>query len=190
MPETVERARGTAMGAAVMAGFGTVWLAVGLLAMGTSGWLVLAVLCLLLGVVWWLVASRLRGLPVEMVPSNHRPSGEAFAAVNVGEWLAILTAVNVLHWLHREIWQAPAILLIVGLHFLPLARIFRTRSHVVTGLALIVWALASPLVAEPMRVQAVCLGAAVILWISAARALLVAQRMGSGVELGNPGLRA
>ncbi len=47
-----------------------------------------------------------------------------------------------------EVWIVPAIMLIVGMHFLPLARPFRYRPHYLTGAILIVTAvlyrLASP----------------------------------------------
>ena len=64
----------------------------------------------------------------------------AFVVVNIVQWLAIFGTVNLLRNLQLDGWIVSAIVLIVGAHFLPLARIFRGRQHLVTGVALMLCA--------------------------------------------------
>ena len=62
----------------------------------------------------------------------------------VGEGVGILLAVNLVVNLGHPQWQTAAVMAVVGLHFLPLARGFGYRAHVVTGVAMTAWALAYP----------------------------------------------
>ncbi len=92
-----------------------------------------------------------------------------FRIINVMQWVAILVVINILNRSGLSAWIAPAIMLIVGLHFFPIARIFHHAPYYVTGVALVLLALVYPLTfargpAEPLG----CLGAGVILMLSAA----------------------
>jgi hypothetical protein len=91
-----------------------------------------------------------------------------FHLVNAGQWVLILIVGNVLVNLGRSQWVIMAAILIIGLHFLPLAWLFAYSPHVVTGAALVVWAIGFPFLSlagpgHPMG----CLGAGLILWTSA-----------------------
>jgi hypothetical protein len=67
----------------------------------------------------------------------------------------------------------PAFIFIVGAHFIPLAKVFHSRRHTVIGVAMMVWALAYPQLAQAGAADPVgCLGAGLILWASALSALL------------------
>ena len=69
-------------------------------------------------------------------------------------------------------WQVAAGMLVIGLHFLPLAVAFDYRAHWVTGIAMAAWALAYPwLFAAGAMAPAGMFGAAAILFASAAVAL-------------------
>ena len=64
---------------------------------------------------------------------------------------------------------------IVGLHLLPLARLFHYRPHVGTGLALLFWAVGTCIFVPENRLQGVAaLGTGAILCISAAITLALA----------------
>jgi hypothetical protein len=63
------------------------------------------------------------------------------------------------------------VIAVVGLHFLPLARLFRYRPHLLTGLALIALAILAPLATGRPDNAWGPLGAGLILWASAAWAL-------------------
>jgi hypothetical protein len=102
-------------------------------------------------------------------PSPQRAkAGRTFNIVNIGQWVAILIAANVLVNLGLSAWVIPCIIFIVGLHFLPLARVFGNPPHYITGAALIVLAVTYPLLAPAGPASPVgCLGAGLILWASA-----------------------
>jgi hypothetical protein len=69
----------------------------------------------------------------------------AFQRINIVQWSAIVAMIVVLNVLHRVEWLMPAIMLIVGLHFFPLARLFGSRDHRVLGAALAALAVGYPL---------------------------------------------
>ena len=144
------RARGRATGALVVTGFGTLWAGAGLLGAGAPAWSWL-VLCVLATA---LAANAIRilrttppvdaaALPAELA-ARRRRGDRIFRWAVAGEGVGIFLAVNVVTNLGHPQWQPAAAMLVVGLHFLPLARGFGYRPHVVTGLVLSGWALAYP----------------------------------------------
>ena len=71
----------------------------------------------------------------------------------------------------------PAVALIVGLHFLPLAWFFRMRVYYATGVLMLAWLAACFLVADPLaRSSILGLGTGIILWLSSALVLLLHTR--------------
>jgi len=144
-----ERARGRAAGALVMSFFGTWWIVSGLARSSWPAWSwgVLAAVVARIGV----EALRRRRahpgvdepLPAALVEQQRR-ANRIFWWTCAGEVLGILVGVNLVANLGHPDWQPAAVMLVVGLHFLPLAAAFRTRAHVVTGCALAAWALAYP----------------------------------------------
>ena len=144
------RARGRATGALVVTGFGTLWAGAGLLGAGAPAWSWL-VLCVLATA---LAANAIRilrttppvdaaALPAELA-ARRRRGDRIFRWAVAGEGVGILLAVNVVSNLGHPQWQPAAAMLVVGLHFLPLASGFGSRSHLATGVALSAWALAYP----------------------------------------------
>ena len=100
-------------------------------------------------------------------PAKRR-TDRLFHLVNGGQWLLILIVGNVLANVGRSAWVLPAAILIIGLHFLPLAAIFANPAHHVTGSVLVALALAYPFLATGgPRDPIGCLGAGLILWGSA-----------------------
>ena len=105
-------------------------------------------------------------------PAKRR-TDRLFHLVNGGQWLLILIVGNVLANVGRSAWVLPAAILIIGLHFLPLAAIFANPAHYVTGGVLVALALAYPFLATGgPRDPIGCLGAGLILWGSALWALM------------------
>lgn len=101
--------------------------------------------------------------------------GRAFGGINAIQWVAIFIIVSILTRLHLDPWSVPAIAGIVGLHLLPLAKLFRNRLHYATGSLLVLWAAGTSVLIKPAHLQAVCsLGTGSILWLSAVATLAIA----------------
>jgi hypothetical protein len=175
----MERAKGSSIGATIVGGFGAAWLAMGMASAGVS-WQagVAAVLPVFLLIALLGVAVR-RRLPKidEAETPEKKQTMRAFVLVNVAQWATILGAVNLLANLRLNEWIVPAIVLIVGAHFIPLARIFQAPQHRKTGIALMVCAALAVVLPVSVRDAVECISASVILWISAATALRCAFRM-------------
>jgi hypothetical protein len=142
----------------VVALFATGWAGAGLLATGYP--LVALLLPVLVSgaVLFW--AYR--------VPATARELGshtrKALARWSMIEGVAIMVAVNVLHRVHRPDLMFPVVAVIVGLHFLPLARTIPVRVYFLTAAALMVIGAVGMLLPSSDRPLAVGLGAAVALW--------------------------
>ncbi|WP_205905321.1 hypothetical protein [Collimonas pratensis] len=99
---------------------------------------------------------------------ERRRTMRVFNIVNAVQWALIIIVANVFPRFGMTSWIMPSIIFIVGLHFLPLARIFSSRPHYVTGSSLMLLAIAYPLFAQAGASDPVgCLGAGIILWASA-----------------------
>jgi hypothetical protein len=168
-----ERAKGASIGATIVGGFGAAWLAFGMVSAGASLKLGLALVVPVFVLIALLATAARRRLPklqgAESPEKKQRM--RAFAVVNVVQWVAIFGVVNLLRNLHLDGWITASIVLIVGAHFLPLARIFRAPQHERTGWSLMLLALASIVLPGSMRDVVECVGAGLILWASAAVAL-------------------
>jgi hypothetical protein len=88
------------------------------------------------------------------------------------EGVAILVAVNVLRNAGMADSVGPAIAIIVGLHFLPLARGIPVRLYYATGGAIVLAGAAALLLPTVERLPAAGLGSAIILWVSAVAIIL------------------
>jgi len=104
-------------------------------------------------------------------PAKKR-ANRLFQIINAAQWVAILIVGNVLVNIHLSAWVIPAAIFIIGLHFLPLARIFSNPAHYLTAAGFILLAAGYPFLAPGGPGSAIgCLGAGLILWASAAWAL-------------------
>ena len=116
-------------------------------------------------------ANSLALKAIAQTPESLRKS-RMFNLVNAGQWSVIFVVALVLTQIGYARWILPAVVLIVGLHFLPLARLFAYRPHYLTGAALILLASVYPFVAPEGPESAVgALGAGLILWLSAVWAI-------------------
>ncbi len=164
-----------AMGAMFFFPFGGAWLGLWAFFTFASRWpALIAIAIASLGLL--LIAYRvyLANTPLEAVvetPAEQRRS-LLFNLVNAGQWLLIVIVANVLVKLDMSVWILPAIIFIVGLHFVPLAVIFANPPHYLTALALMLLAVLYPFInASGGRNAVGCLGAGLILWASAAWAV-------------------
>lgn len=175
-----ERRAQRATGASILIFFGTAWIIGGLLLLKQPyptlvlvG--VVAVACFL-----WALRIRERvqqqaGTPAPKTLDEQRRQ-RWFNIVNAGQWVLILILANILNNIGLGRWVLPMAIGVVGLHFLPLAPLFRVRSHYVTGAALILVAVVIPLLAPAGPESGFGpLLTGVVLWASAAWALRVAQ---------------
>ena len=175
----MERAKGASIGATIAGFFGGAWLTLGMASAGVPwGVAVMAVLPVF-AVIAFLGAAVRRRLPNidEAETPEKKQMMRAFGMVNVAQWLAIFGVANVLANLQLNAWIVPAIVLIVGAHFIPLARIFQAPQHLKTGIAMMLCAAIAVVLPTSIRDTVECVSAGVILWISAAAALRVAFRM-------------
>ncbi len=116
-------------------------------------------------------ANSLALKAIAQTPESLRKS-RMFSLVNARQWGVIFVVAVVLSRIGYARWILPAVVLIVGLHFLPLARLFAYRPHYLTGAALVLLACVYPFAALEGPESAVgALGAGLILWLSAVWAI-------------------
>jgi hypothetical protein len=104
--------------------------------------------------------------------------GRSFGRINVLQWIAVAIVAFSFAKLHMDAYVMSAITAIVGIHFFPLAKLFRYPMHNVTGAVLVLWASASVLFVPVDRLQGIsALGTGIVLWLSAAITLTLAIAM-------------
>lgn len=160
-----------ALGAMFYSAFGGAWLALwahreyadSLAVLGP----VVAMTASLLAFAWYRY-RRFRDGAVAIADSPQKKRADRlFHFVNAGQWIAILVAGNILANIGRSDWVIPAAMFIIGLHFLPLGKLFANPAHYVTGAALMVLSLAYPEYAAAGPADPIgCLGAGAILLTS------------------------
>ena len=103
---------------------------------------------------------------------ESRLMSRRFNLINGLQWGVIFLVAFALSRTGNARWILPMIIFVVGVHFLPLARVFEYRPHYVTGAALILLASIYPIAAHDGPEDAIgALGAGLILWVSAAWAI-------------------
>jgi hypothetical protein len=174
-----ERAKGASIGATIVGAFGAAWLAMGMASAGVPVRIALAVVVPVMVLIACLGSAMRRRLPklAGAGSPERKQMTRAFAVVNVVQWFAIFGTVNLLRNLQLDAWVVPAIVLIVGAHFIPLARIFQAPQHLRTGVAMMLCAATAIVLPVSIRDTVECLSAGLILWVSAASALYAAFRM-------------
>ena len=139
--------RRSGIGALFLGFFGTLWLMLGCRGLFGVGWGLL--LPSLLGgailFAGWRLAQR------EAVAQHSGDAGEEqrtrlFRNINIAQWSAIVVLIALLNALGHVEWITPMIMFIVGIHFIPLAYLFKNKTHWVTGPALALLAALYPFV--------------------------------------------
>lgn len=137
-----------AIGAMFFAAFGGAWLAlwahfafsVPLVAYG----LVALLTASLFTHVYRVYAANQPALLAESGSPKEARKSRLFHMVNGGQWVVVLIVGNVLANVGRHDLVVPAAMFIIGAHFIPLARLFSYRPHLVTGAALMAVAVLCP----------------------------------------------
>lgn len=169
------RMAGRATGAMFFFVFGAVWLEgwAGSAGAGVPVFVAIAALALvLLGVAWRRYRRYAPALARQGDTPERRRMKRVFNIVNAAQWIVIFVLAQVLIHAGLSAWIIPMGMAIIGLHFLPLAYVFRHPAHYVTGVAMVAFAALYPLVAAGGPTAPVgFLGAGLILWLSAIWAL-------------------
>lgn len=129
--------KGRSAGAFILGGFGALWMwmaVVNSTAPHRFCGAAIAVIALSLIAASFVLDARAKAFPA---PPRDPAVGRMFLLINVAQWLAGGLAVAFLVRTGRVDWAPAAIAFIVGLHFLPLAYMFRSPVQYVTGAALI-----------------------------------------------------
>lgn len=186
--------QGIASGVLLMAFFGTLWASIGLTALQGLGapWLLLIIAIIGLGLLagGLILWRRAGSLPKEIGPES------AAAAQHIGMWYVIIfaaegIAIGIASYICTRIDRFdlffPITAIIVGIHFLPLARLFQVNFYYLIGILLCVVGLIAlfltpqtALVADRelvLRSIVAGFGCAIILW-------------GTGLTLWNQGRAA
>ena len=151
----------------VMSSFAAIWWVVGTAVTGRGSLLLYAV-GLATSAVLVVLGWRRAGLTTE-APDVRGHRGRVVGIASGVEGVTILVAVNVLANAGRRDLIAPVVAIIVGLHFLPLARWLPAPIYYLTGALLVVVGLAGTAIQEgTARILTVCVGAAAVLWLSCA----------------------
>ncbi|OOG47511.1 hypothetical protein B0E52_03540 [Rhodanobacter sp. C06] len=154
------------------------------------GWMVVyaATIVLLVTAIraWRKDHARLR---IAAVPGAElwRRNSQSFRRITMFEGIGCGLVVVLALTLHRPDLMAAGISLVVGLHFLPLGRLFRMPIYYGAGAAVVVGdLLCVALFSGPAVTVAVGIATGAIFWITAIRMLLhrqgLARELGSGID--------
>jgi hypothetical protein len=162
-------------GALILAFFATVWWIVGLRAAGHGPallYIVPIVAAAVLGGVYWGVTHR-RGAAGGAVDSAEEARRRRLVRwASAAEGVGIFVAANVLVNIGHRDAIAPTIALIVGAHFVPLARGLPAPAYYLTAGALVGLGVIGLTIGDlPTRLTLVSAGAAGVLWLTALSAL-------------------
>ncbi len=155
------------IGVIVMSVAAAVWWAIGMALSGRTAlpWFAIGIavsLCLATA------ALRANRHARSVAPADRRRISRLVGWASGVEGVAIFVAVNVLNWAGWQAYDVCAIAIIVGLHFIPLARMPHARIYNVTAAALTGLGLAGCLMPESTRGLAVGAGAAMLIWATCA----------------------
>ena len=142
---------GRAIGAMFYSVFGGAWLALWAHSeFPESISVLLAVLTVTIVLLWRAYVTYKFNSPAlkrEKDSIENKRKQRVFNLVNAGQWVAVFAVAGILSMSHLENLFLPAVILIVGAHFIPLARLFNYTPHYITGAAMMLLAVSYPLVA-------------------------------------------
>lgn len=110
-----------------------------------------------------------RGAPAPTAEQleTGRKASRRFGLINGIQWGAVVAVIVALNVVGRPDFIAPAIAVIVGLHFLPLAGLFEQPVYYVTGILGCLIGVAGFLIPDPpARLSAVGLSFGLLLWLT------------------------
>jgi hypothetical protein len=180
---SVAHVRGTLAGAAILTLFGTFWWIVGLaLWPPHPGWSIpagcLAAIGLLAGCIVRLFNLRhVQSIDDPVAAAKGKRAGMLFGIIFGIEGVSIWLCAMLLGHLGLGTWIPIAIAMIVGLHFIPLARVFEVPLYYWTGALTVMGMLACSLIGN-FGIRQLCAGLvmAAVLWLTALLLLLSTGR--------------
>ena len=162
-------------GAVIMGVFAAVWWWVGITASANGSTLMYTVPLVMTGAVIATASLRRTGGARPSVAEDAR-RGRLVGYASGAEGIAIFVAVNVLANIRKLDFLAPTVAVIVGLHFVPLARWLPARSYYVTSALLVALGSVGFTIADAnQRLLIVSIGAACVLWLTCAAVLREAR---------------
>lgn len=179
--------RGSVAGAAILTIFGSAWCIVALalwpahpvwsIPAGTAATIVLLALCVIR-------IRALRNIPKIDDPAakaKGKRAGMYFGIVFAAESALIFLCATLMAHLGLDIWIPIAVAVIVGLHFIPLARVFNAPVYDWTGVLCVFGVLGCSLVPDS-TIRLLCAGLtmATVLWLTAFFLLLRAKLVAPG----------
>jgi hypothetical protein len=175
------------IGALFFIAFGAAWLALWAYAEFKPPWLEFAAIALGAVALSWHALGVYRDnkpalAALQGTPQEKRRS-RWFNIINAGQWLVVFALASVLNRAGLGQFILPMVIAVVGLHLLPLARLFGYAPHYVTGTLLTVWPLVYTATVGPGSSLGP-LGAGIVLWCSAAWALRPPAEHASGQTRG------
>ena len=188
---TKEDVRGTASGVMFMAFFGTVWANIGIGGLRISGAFSLLILAILIGTTLFFSGIRMirnsRHLSNTNKSRNAKNIDKWFNIVFVAEFGLIGVSAIVTNVVGHFDWFFPIMAIIVGVHFFPLAYLFRVSAYYVTGTLLCLIAIVTSLfVPQEISIGGhlidawwtlVGLGSMSILWITSLVILTMGRKL-------------
>jgi hypothetical protein len=159
-----------------MTGFGAIWMISGTYALrllSWETWLVIGVLTGLLCLIAWQRLQRARQIASTcvVVPESQsiQDRRRRFGRVMAFEWVPILLTGVVLGRISHPELILPAIAVIVGVHFIPLAKLFNVPLYYWTGGSFVLIAVVSFAIGDQVLRQAITgLGCGLTLWLTSA----------------------
>lgn len=167
---------GRAMGAMVLSGFGAVWLAAwSLQAEGFNPFILACIIIAGAGLFLLALGQFRRSKHIgrgDATSKADRTRNRVFQIANAAQWIAIPLTVLILARTGHPEWIEPVVIVIVGVHFVPLAVAFHYRQFYFTGGAMVLLAIAYPLLSAGPESPWGSLGAGLILWFTAIHAIV------------------
>lgn len=175
----IQFAAGRCIGAMLFSFFGAAWLALALYAFGLLHWptvLVLAaVAALTIALARHLLARMKIAIDREPPHPRQKQDDRSFAGINAAQGVAIFLLFAVLPRHGYQEFAVAGAAIVIGIHFLVMPPLYRSRSNLVLGGALSVWGLLCMIVFHGDRMIAfVAAGAGIMLWFITAWALRTA----------------
>jgi hypothetical protein len=163
---------GLVLGAIFLSLFGATWL---------LGWawqypdpsmtLAAAIVLCSLGIVGWAIHTfrrRLAAYRGAADPAQKKRIRTALILINVVQWSSIGLLILGLNLAGHIEWIMPAVIFVVGVHFLPMAKVFRYRGYYLTAAALVIVAVADCAFGQSgQRIALSLLATGAILWSTA-----------------------
>jgi hypothetical protein len=173
MQDNAGRVFGASIGNLFLAFFGLLWVVLGLVIGGKNLPLLYAGIgCFFLAIAAFSISGIRRAHPLldrtEEGLARKKKLNRKFMWVNILQWGLIIVAANVLANLNLGDWILPAIIFIVGIHFVPLAKLFDRPIYYFVGPLMAAWGIVYPILFTAGKGGWIgAIGTGGILWVTA-----------------------